>query len=81
METNDIFKKQAEEALAKQKKATRDFVLKIVPTGLWAAASIFTAASAFNAGNAFYVVTGIVSIIGALVFTIKTYKDYSKEGR
>lgn len=81
METKNIFEKQAEEALAKQKKATKDFAIKLIPTGLWAAASIFTAANAFNDGKAFYVVTGIISIIGALVFTIKTYKDYSKEGR
>lgn len=80
-ETKQTFNQQAEEALAKQKKATKDFVTKIIPTALWAVATLFTAVSAFNAGKAFYVVTGIIAVIGAGVATYKVYKDYSKEGK
>ena len=80
-ETQDTFNKQAEEALAKQKKATKDFLTKIIPTALWTAATIFTAVNAFNDKKAFYVVTGLIAIAGALVFAIKVYKDYDKEGK
>jgi len=78
-ETQETFNQQAEEALAKQKKATKDFVTKIIPTALWAVATLFTAVSAFNDGKAFYIVTGIIAVIGAGIVTYKVYKDYSKE--
>ena len=72
MEQN-IFDKLGEEALAKQKKERRDYILKVIPTGLWTAATIFTAANAFNGGNGFYIITGLLSIVGALAFAIKTF--------
>ena len=72
----EAFKQKAEDAVEKQRIATKDFATKIIPTVLWFAASLFTAVNALNNGEGFYVVTGIISIIGAAIFTVKTYKAY-----
>lgn len=78
MGANEIFRQKAEDAVAKQRKATNDFALRIIPTVLWCVASILTAVNAFNGGEGFYIVTGIISVIGSVVFAIKIYKDFEK---
>lgn len=79
MEQKDIFKQMAEEAVAKQRKAAKNFVVRIIPTILWCAASVFTAVNAFNDGEGFYIATGIISSIGAVVMAVKVYKETNKQ--
>ena len=54
----------------KDKKDVVDF-LKSLALIVWGMAFLATAVKAFNAGQDFYIVTSIISVIGAAVFIIK----------
>lgn len=52
----------------------KDFIVNLVPTALWTAATVFAVVPAFNEGKGFYVACGIIAIAGALVTCIKVFK-------
>lgn len=75
---NETMKEQAEAALDKQKNATKDFILKLIPSALWTAATIWGGiALALNTkGSGLYVVLGVIASAGALITTFKVYRNY-----
>lgn len=74
MGLNEVMKEQSEQALLKQKKDTRTFIVRTIPMALWTAATVFVGACSFNSGNAFYIVCGMLAIIGSIIFLVKELK-------
>lgn len=73
MEENKI-KQDAEKAIEAGKMEVKDFIVNLIPTALWTAATVFAVVPAFNEGKGFPVVCGIIAIAGALVTCIKVFK-------
>ena len=76
--TQEMFKKQAEDALAEQKKKTKEYVLYVIPAALWLVCVIITAAGAMNTLRVGLYVTGILSLAGAIYAFIKVLKKYKQ---
>ena len=73
-ENQKIFEKQAEEALAEQKKRTKEYVLRVVPAALWLVCVIVTAACAMNTLKSGPIVTGLLTLGGAIYAFAKVLK-------
>jgi hypothetical protein len=54
---------------------TMFFIKKVVPTAVWALATIAASAAAFNTGNGFLIVCGVIAVAGALVRCVKVIKE------
>lgn len=79
-ETRKSFNAQADEAIAKQKNSTKNFALKIIPTGIWCAATIWgSIALALNANaGPLYIVLGVIASAGAIATTVNVYRNFNK---
>ena len=67
-------KQDADKAIEAVKQETKDFIVNLIPTALWTAATVFAVVPVFNEGKGFYVACGIIAIIGALVNCVKAFK-------
>jgi len=76
--TQKMFEKQAEEALAEQKKKTKEYILYVIPAALWLMCVIITAAGAMNTLKVGLYITGALSLAGAIYAFIKILKKYKQ---
>jgi len=57
---------------------TMFFIKKVVPTAVWALATVAASAAALNSGKGFYMVCGVIAIVGAVIVAAKTIKESNK---
>lgn len=74
------FNDQAESAIADGDRMVKNFATKIIPTGIWCAATVWgSIALALNANaGPLYIVLGVIASAGAIATTVNVYRNFNK---
>ena len=75
--TQNVFQKQAEEAIEKLKQARKNFCFHVIPTALWMFLVIIAAVYAMNSLKVSLILVGVGAIAGAVTVFVKTLKKYN----